>query len=156
MFATSMGLLPCTTPVQSPESNGMAGGFISTFKRDYVHINRLETTVQVLAQLPTWFEDCNEIHPHRGLKMRSPREYRKSLSAASNAVEKYEPTGIVVYQASDPVGISILTLEQRNRRRRTRYDTDIFAVARRLRCYYRNVIISKIASSGIFIPGSGE
>lgn len=104
MFATSMGLLPCATPVQSPESNGMAEGFINTFKRDYVHINRLETTVQVLAQLPTWFEDCNEIHPHRGLKMRSPREYRKSLSAASNAVEKYEHTGIVVYQASDPVG----------------------------------------------------
>jgi len=37
-----------------------------------------------------------------------------------------------------------------------RYDTDIIAVARRLRCYYRNVIIAKIASSGIFIPGCGE
>ena len=33
----------CTTPVQSPESNGMAEGFVNTFKRDYVHINRLET-----------------------------------------------------------------------------------------------------------------
>jgi transposase InsO family protein len=83
MFAASMGLLPCTTPVQSPESNGMAEGFVNTFKRDYVHINRLETAEQVLAQLPKWFEDYNEIHPHQGLKMRSPREYRKSLIAAS-------------------------------------------------------------------------
>lgn len=37
-----------------------------------------------------------------------------------------------------------------------RYDTDIFTVARRLFCYYRNVIITIIASSGIFIPGCGE
>lgn len=83
MFAASMGLLPCTTPVQSPESNGMAEGFVNTFKRDYVHINRLENAEQVLAQLPKWFEDYNEVHPHQGLKMRSPREYRKSLTAAS-------------------------------------------------------------------------
>jgi transposase InsO family protein len=78
-----MGLLPCTTPVQSPESNGMAEGFVNTFKRDYVHINRLETAEQALEQLPVWFEDYNEVHPHKGLKMRSPREYRKSLTAAS-------------------------------------------------------------------------
>ena len=43
MFAASMDLLPCTTPVQSPESNGMVEGFVNTFKRDYVHISRLET-----------------------------------------------------------------------------------------------------------------
>jgi len=55
----------------------------NTFKRDYVHINRLETAEQVLKQLPKWFDDYNEVHPHQGLKMRSPREYRKSLTAAS-------------------------------------------------------------------------
>lgn len=82
-FALSMGLLPCTTPVQSPESNGMTEGFVNTFKRDYVHIHRLETADRVLAQLPTWFEDYNEVHPHQGLKMRPPREYRKFLTAAS-------------------------------------------------------------------------
>lgn len=78
-FAWSMGLLPCTTPVQSPESNGMAEAFVKTFKRDYVHLNRLEDARVVMEQLPTWFEDYNENHPHKGLKMRSPREYRQSL-----------------------------------------------------------------------------
>jgi len=78
-FALSMGLLPCTTPVQSPESNGMAEAFVKTFKRDYVHLNRLEDARVVMEQLPTWFEDYNENHPHKGLKMQSPREYRQSL-----------------------------------------------------------------------------
>ena len=69
----------CTTPVQSPESNGMAEGFVKTFKRDYVHVNRLENARMVLEQLPGWFEDYNEVHPHKGLRMRSPREYRNDL-----------------------------------------------------------------------------
>jgi hypothetical protein len=30
----------------------------------------------VLRQLPQWIEDYNEVHPHRGLRMHSPREYR--------------------------------------------------------------------------------
>jgi SEC-C motif len=37
-----------------------------------------------------------------------------------------------------------------------RHATDIFSVARCLRRYYRNMIIAKIASGGIFIPGFGE
>ena len=49
-FAASMGLVVCTTPVQSPESNGMAEGFIKTFKRDYVHVNRLENARMVQEQ----------------------------------------------------------------------------------------------------------
>jgi transposase InsO family protein len=80
-FAASMGLAVCTTPVQSPESNGMAEGFVKTFKRDYVHVSRLENARMVLEQLSGWFEDYNEVHPHKGLRMRSPREYRKSLMA---------------------------------------------------------------------------
>ena len=81
-FALSMGLAVCTTPVQSPESNGMAEGFVKTFKRDYVHVNRLDSARVVLEQLPEWIEDYNEIAPHKGLKMKSPREYRKSLAAS--------------------------------------------------------------------------
>ena len=34
----------------------------------------------VLAQLPGWIEDYNESHPHRGLRMRSPREFIRSQS----------------------------------------------------------------------------
>jgi len=35
-FAASLGFIVCTTPVRSPESNGMAESFVKTFKRDYV------------------------------------------------------------------------------------------------------------------------
>jgi putative transposase len=76
-FAKMMGLEACTTPVQSPESNGMAEAFIKTFKRDYVHVNSLNDSRTVLAQLPNWFEDYNTNHPHKALKMMSPKEYRE-------------------------------------------------------------------------------
>lgn len=79
-FATMMGLEVRTTPVHSPESNGMAESFIKTFKRDYVHINPLNDARTVMKQLPTWFEDYNNSHPHKALKMRSPREYREFLN----------------------------------------------------------------------------
>jgi transposase InsO family protein len=79
-FGASLGFLVCTTPSYSPESNGMAEAFVKTFKRDYVYLNRLETAATVLAHLPTWFEDYNEVHPHRGLKMLSPREYLRCNS----------------------------------------------------------------------------
>jgi len=82
-FATSLGLRVCTTPVRSPESNGVAEAFVKTFKRDYVHVSRLDSAPVVLDQLPIWCEDYNTQHPHQGVKMRSPREYRQSFTAAS-------------------------------------------------------------------------
>ena len=76
-FAASVGLELCTTPYHSPESNRKAESFIKTFKRDYVYMNNLSDALTVLEQLPIWFEDYNEKHPHKGLKMMSPREYIK-------------------------------------------------------------------------------
>jgi putative transposase len=35
-IAVALNLVPCFTPVESPESNGMAEAFVKTFKRDYV------------------------------------------------------------------------------------------------------------------------
>jgi transposase InsO family protein len=40
-IALALNLEPCFTPVESPESNGMAEAFVKTFKRDYVRINSL-------------------------------------------------------------------------------------------------------------------
>jgi transposase InsO family protein len=58
----------------------MAEAFIKTFKRDYVHINPLNNAITVMEQLPTWFDDYNSSHPHKALKMKSPREYRELLN----------------------------------------------------------------------------
>jgi putative transposase len=42
-IAVALNLEPCFTPVESPESNGMAEAFVKTFKRDYVRITRSPT-----------------------------------------------------------------------------------------------------------------
>ena len=74
-FARSINLISCSTPAYSPESNGMAEAFVKTFKRDYVYINDRPDARTILAQLDKWFDDYNENHPHKGLRMRSPREF---------------------------------------------------------------------------------
>lgn len=52
---------------------------MKTMRRDYVHLSRIDTSAVVVEQLPQWIEDYNEIHPHKGLKMRSPREYLRAV-----------------------------------------------------------------------------
>ena len=79
-FGEKLGLLVCTTPAYSPESNGMAESFVKTFKRDYVYVNELHDAASVMRQLAAWFEDYNEVHPHKGLQMQSPREYRRATA----------------------------------------------------------------------------
>jgi putative transposase len=37
-IALALNLVTCFTPVESPESNGMAEAFVKTFKRDYVRV----------------------------------------------------------------------------------------------------------------------
>jgi putative transposase len=78
--ATALGLPLCFTPVRSPESNGIAEAFVKTFKRDYARLSILPDAASVIALLPAWFEDYNEVHPHSGLKFLSPREFLR-LSA---------------------------------------------------------------------------
>lgn len=76
-YARELGFEVCTTAPYSPESNGMAEAFVKTFKRDWVHVADLKSAARVLEQLPGWFEDYNNNHPHKALKMKSPREYRR-------------------------------------------------------------------------------
>lgn len=80
-FAASLGFVVCTTPIRSPQSNGMAEALVKTIKRDYVYLNDLPDAKTVMAMLPVWFEDYNATHPHKGLKMKSPREYRAALAS---------------------------------------------------------------------------
>lgn len=78
-FASWLGLISRFTPVRSPQSNGMAESFVKTFKRDYVYNHDRPDARTVLAQLAAWFEDYNEEHPHKGLQMRSAREFIRSI-----------------------------------------------------------------------------
>ena len=82
-FAISLGLVPCFTPVRSPQSNGMAEAFVKTFKRDYVYVHDRPDAQTVLSQLSAWFEDYNESHPHKALRMKSPREFIRSFQPAA-------------------------------------------------------------------------
>jgi putative transposase len=74
-FAREVGLAPRTTPFQSPQSNGMAEAFVRTFKRDYVRVSPCPDAEAVLRQLPSWFAHYNEVHLHKALGYRSPREF---------------------------------------------------------------------------------
>lgn len=80
-FARACGLLPCNTPAYSPESNGMAEAFVKTFKRDFVYLADVSTASAVMDKLDAWFETYNEEHPHKGLKMKSPRAFRRARAS---------------------------------------------------------------------------
>ena len=82
-FASWLGLISRFTPVRSPQSNGMAEAFVKTFKRDYVYAHDRPDARTVLAQLAAWFEDYNEEAPHKGLRMRSPREFIRLIENAA-------------------------------------------------------------------------
>jgi putative transposase len=84
VHAERLGLEVITTPVRSPESNGMSEAFVNTLRRDYIESAELWSAAHVIAQVPGWFEDYNEVAPHSALKMKSPREYRaeQALSAS--------------------------------------------------------------------------
>ncbi len=78
-LARGIGLVPCTTPVESPQSNGMAEAFVKLIKRDYARVSAKPDAASVLRQLDAWFEHYNSVHPHKALGYRSPREFRKQL-----------------------------------------------------------------------------
>jgi transposase InsO family protein len=79
-IATALGLRLAFTPIRSPESNGISEAFVKTLKRDYARHNILANAPTVMALLPAWFDDYNELHPHSGLRFLSPREFLR-LSA---------------------------------------------------------------------------
>lgn len=83
-FAREIGLEPLTTAIQSPQSNGMAEAFVKTFKRDYADRMDRRDAFTVLRQLPAAFEHYNEVHPHRALKMLSPRMFRQRIVRISS------------------------------------------------------------------------
>jgi len=74
-LARDIGLTPRTTPLESPQSTGIAEAFVRTPKRDYVRVSPSPDAATVLRQLPLWLAHYNEVHPHCALRYRSPREF---------------------------------------------------------------------------------
>jgi len=77
-------LAPITTPVASPESNGMAEAFVNTFKRDYVAGGDLSSAARVIDQIPNWIEDYNTFAPHSSLGLKSPVEFRREQQTVAD------------------------------------------------------------------------
>lgn len=78
-FGEKLGFEVCTTPSYSPESNGLSEALVKTYKRDYVYVNELWDAEEILRLVDKWFKDYNENHPHKALKMLSPKEYIASM-----------------------------------------------------------------------------
>jgi transposase InsO family protein len=83
IFTRKINLKSCFSPINSPQSNGMSEALVNTFKRDYVHLKPFPSAEIVLKIIAEWFEDYNENHPHSGLRMRSPREFRSAQTATA-------------------------------------------------------------------------
>ena len=75
--ARELGLKPDTTPVKSPQSNGMAESFVKTFKRDYAILADKPDSESVMGGLKVCFEHYNAEHSHSALKYLSPRMFRE-------------------------------------------------------------------------------
>lgn len=56
-FGIQLRLKLVTTPVTSPQSNGMPESLVKTLKRDYAKLAERPDSHTVMAQLPKWFED---------------------------------------------------------------------------------------------------
>lgn len=80
--AERLHLVPITTPVSSPESNGMSEAFVNTMRRDYFAGADLSTADAVLDQMPAWFADYNAVAPHSALGYQSPNQYRTTMLVA--------------------------------------------------------------------------
>jgi putative transposase len=90
-IALALNLVPCFTPVESPESNGMAEAFVKTLKRDYVRVSLIPNAAAALALVDSWMEDYNTVHPHSRLGYRSPREYILSQPVACSGLTGSTP-----------------------------------------------------------------
>jgi putative transposase len=86
VFAVTLGLVPCVTPVRGSQSNGMAEALVKTFKRDYVYVHDRPDARTVLSQQSRWPEDYNESEPHKSVRLKSPREFIRSYQPAAGPV----------------------------------------------------------------------
>ena len=53
----------------------MAEAFVRTIKRDYVRVSPRPNAESVMRRLPSWIAHYNQVHPHKALGYRAPREF---------------------------------------------------------------------------------
>ncbi len=53
----------------------MAEAFVRTLKRDYARVSAKPDAQSVIDQIPIWLDHYNQVHPHRALGYKSPREF---------------------------------------------------------------------------------
>ncbi len=74
-FAVSIGLMPLTSPVCSPQSNAMTESFVKAMERNYVAFVPKPDATTTARNLAIAFEYYYEKHRHSGRKYRSSREF---------------------------------------------------------------------------------
>ena len=84
----ALNLEPCFTPVESPESNGMAEAFVKTFKRDYVGVTALpDADTELHRTKAATLENLTRgDRPHMPLKPFSHRRYLRAIKWPGCAV----------------------------------------------------------------------
>jgi putative transposase len=81
-FAINLGRVPCFTPLRSPPVQ-RHGRSVCLNLQASVYVHDRPDAQTVLSQLSAWFEDYNESHPHKALRMKSPREFIRSFQPAA-------------------------------------------------------------------------
>src|SRR6516165_10155001 len=99
-FARDIGLEPRTTPIESPQSNGMAEAFVHTIKRDYVRVSPCPDADTVMHQLSagsltttrfTRTRHSDIVHPVSSSQLTETRDRVRSFGGYNNRYGRYPP-----------------------------------------------------------------
>jgi putative transposase len=94
-FACDIGLEPRTTPIESPQSNGMAEAFVRTIKRDYVRVSPCPmrrpscTSYQLGSITTTRFTRTRHsdiVHPVSSSQLTEARDRVRSFGVYNNCL----------------------------------------------------------------------
>ena len=67
--------VPCCLLAMLAASSGDMTDASPTIKRDYARVSPRPDAQTVMHQLSAWINHYNEVHPHKALGYRSPREF---------------------------------------------------------------------------------
>jgi hypothetical protein len=81
---------------------------VRTLKRDYVRVSPKPDAQTVIEQLPGWLAHYNEVHPHRALGYRSPREATaadpRENATTTPSIQEHRPRPQMLDKLQCPIG----------------------------------------------------